>query len=158
MASRSDRALFVEWRRRLSPAEQQARYQQWRRRWPWTDEQFAAALEADAATGELTCPFLAARYRYWAGQCRKGRVSMATVRHTLPRLITSCAYCAKKALYRIGIEGRCRAHRDLPSAGKTWNRKRHEEQNYACSMDRKKADYRDLARKSQSGAARRRPK
>ena len=92
------------------------RYREWRKTLPFTDEQMAAQFERDADAIAATSEFLASRYRHRAQQVRKGYVSRADIRQVLNALITTCGVsgCQKRALYRVGHQGRCSTHRLVP--------------------------------------------
>lgn len=89
-----------------------ARYLRWRTTIPFTDEECAQAME-EAATS--LNEFLNARYRHRAGQIRRGYLAGRDLGIILPILIKTCNLCGKKALYRTGVEGRCRDHRHSKS-------------------------------------------
>ena len=87
-------------------------YNRWRASVPFTDEQIAAKLEADAGLFRRDGnEFMASRLERRASQVRIGRVSKFDVGRVIDTLITSCAICGKKALYRSGSGGRCSTHR-----------------------------------------------
>ena len=86
-------------------------YRQWRATLPWTDEEFEMACLAEAAASPTV--FLRQRYEQWAGLARRGWICGFMLRVAIPRLVKRCALCGKKALYRLGNEGRCRTHRDV---------------------------------------------
>jgi hypothetical protein len=90
-------------------------YEQWRSTVPWTDEQIAAALEQEADSVEVANAWLARRYRHHASRVMVGRLSLASLRVAIGRLVTACGICGKKALYITGSEGRCSAHRLIKS-------------------------------------------
>ena len=95
------------------PPFDKARYEKWRQGVGFTDEEIARALEADAM--DTPVPFLKTRYLYLAEKARRGFVSRMMIIQTLPRLITHCGICGKKALYRTANEGRCSTHRYIPA-------------------------------------------
>lgn len=92
----------------------QATYDKWRAAVPWTNEAIAVALDAEATDLETggQSVWLASKYRNAAEYLRSGRpLSGAILRMVLGRLITVCTLCGKTALYRYGMQGRCREHR-----------------------------------------------
>lgn len=89
-------------------------YDEWRASVPFTDDQIAAALEQCAVEQEtLGHTFLSARYRRLADRAREGHVYSQSLRLALPLLVTHCALCDRKALYRRGTEGRCQIHKSV---------------------------------------------
>ena len=85
-------------------------YAAWRRTIPFTNAQIVAALRAEAAAQPNA--FMTGRWAFRADYLeRTGRLSSRTLAAALGRLVTVCACCGKKALYRHGVEGRCREHR-----------------------------------------------
>lgn len=93
-------------------------YDRWRARIPWSDAEIAEALEAEADAREQNGnTFRAFKWRQRAESVRSGRLSKRDLTEALPRLITQCTLCGATALYRYGIEGRCRRHRDIPTDG-----------------------------------------
>jgi hypothetical protein len=85
-------------------------FESWRQTIPFSDAAIAGALRG--AADETPNPFLRDRYRRWAGMVDDGHLAGFMLGTVLPRLIVTCALCGKKALYRYGAEGRCRAHKD----------------------------------------------
>ena len=100
-----------------TPEQRQAGYDRWRRGIPFTDEEIAAQLDADAealeATGDRGDAWLAKSRRWNASQARKGRLTREGLGLALDALVKTCAVCGKKALYRLGTFGRCSAHRHV---------------------------------------------
>lgn len=89
-----------------------ARYKEWRKTIPFTDEQIAAQFERDAEVFERNgVPFMARQRRYRAEQVRKGYLASRDLTVVLDALITNCEICGKKAHYRQGTFGRCSEHR-----------------------------------------------
>lgn len=100
-------------------------YEAWRRTIPFTNAQVVAAIRAEAAAQPNA--FMAARWAFKADYLeRTGRLSSRTLASALGRLITVCACCGKKALYRQGVTGRCREHRLVPDAHVTARQERIE--------------------------------
>lgn len=92
-----------------------AAYHQWRARFPWSDEEFGAAFDAEAAH-HAARPFLVQRYQKLAALVRAGHLMTFMLRIALPRLITRCGVCGGKALYRVGLVGLCREHKQVVPA------------------------------------------
>lgn len=91
-------------------------YAAWRRSVPFTDTQIVAALRDLGNT--VPSDFLKNRYYGLAAYLeRTGRLSSIMLSLVVDRLITACACCGKKALYRAGNEGRCREHKYVPNTG-----------------------------------------
>jgi hypothetical protein len=91
----------------------------WRAKFPWSNEEVVAALEeivnATEGTWRLQCS--AYHLRRAADFIRRtGRVTGWAMRQALPVLIRTCATCGAKATHRIGVEGRCRLHKDEAEA------------------------------------------
>jgi hypothetical protein len=99
----------------LSPEERDVRYQQWRDRIPFTNDQIADEILAYA--NECPEPWIADRFREMSERCRTHRLSAAMLRFALPRLVKFCGLCGAKALYRYGIQGRCREHKWVATEG-----------------------------------------
>ena len=97
-------------------------FQAWRASIPFTNEQIASALEAEAAAAPNN--FLAQRYQFNANRVRNGYLNSVIVRLVLGRLVTTCEICGKKALYMRGINGRCSAHRDIANLNVEFRRQR----------------------------------
>ena len=118
-------------------------YRKWRARIPFTDEEIARALDAEAdwRASAVQGNWL----REVARRCRAGWVSAKALSEALPRLVTVCALCPKKALYRMGSEGRCAAHRLVQSAGMQARQARLNSRGEETQAVRKAHDYRDLA-------------
>lgn len=128
----------------------QASYQQWRSKFPWTDEQFAIELDVLAAAVKEQSDFMHSRYVRLAELARAGRISAKIVSLCLGALIKTCsvAGCGKKALYRIGTEGRCSTHRMVTTAAVQDYNRRKALKSAAYDAERKKRDDRDLQTKS----------
>ncbi len=87
-------------------------YADWRKTVPFTDEQIALQLEADAAVfAKDGNNFMADRYAWRASQVRKGHLSAPDLHRVFSAMIKECAICGKKALYLAGNSGRCSTHR-----------------------------------------------
>jgi len=103
-------------------------YARWRARVPFSDEQFAAAYEADAeklaASGH---DYRAEFCRRRAAACRRGHVGRVDLFNVLDRLITKCNLCDKPALYRYGMFGRCRRHHTISTEGFALAKQRYNE-------------------------------
>lgn len=122
-------------------------FDEWRASIPFSNEQIAAALDRAAAESATHAPKTAAKYQALAARLREtGRPWAQLVRAALPYLVTKCAVCGKKALYRIEALGACSAHRDAlrPLALRI-----------RAAMDRNLGDYqaamRDRERERRSG-------
>jgi len=115
-----------------------ATYAAWRKTLPWTDEEFASAVEAEAEVAPND--FMRTRYLRFAAMARKGHINRYVLRWALPRLITTCFFCGKTALYRVGVEGRCREHRlsTVSTPATTYKAKRSRRDD-VCSSDRQAA-------------------
>ena len=84
-------------------------YAAWRDEIPWTNAEIVQALRADTTD---RAPYLKERRERTALYLEKGgRLSKKILSMALPLLITKCTLCGKKALYRKGSRGYCRAHR-----------------------------------------------
>jgi hypothetical protein len=94
-------------------------YQKWRSSIPFTDEQIAECYDKAAIdAANLGWEDSAKRRREIAEKARQGFITLRMISNILPDLVTICSYtdsngitCNKKALYRHGFWGRCRAHR-----------------------------------------------
>jgi hypothetical protein len=87
-----------------------SRYDRWRARIPFTDEQILEAMAARIA--DEPNPFMKRILTYHADRFNRTRMlSSRALNDALPRLVKLCAVCGKKALYRVGYEGRCSTHR-----------------------------------------------
>ena len=98
----------------------QAVYDKWRAGIPWTNEAIAVALDAEALDLETSGQgiWLVKKHRNAAEYLRSGRpLSGAILRMALNRLVTVCGLCGKTALYRYGVQGRCREHRAEATPG-----------------------------------------
>lgn len=99
-----------------------SKYQAWRESVGFSDEQIAAGLEKLAAELPPNAHYMRNKYLDRAKRCREGRVSAADVATALPTVIEKCnvvehgVECGKKALYRQGSQGRCRAHKHILEA------------------------------------------
>lgn len=99
-------------RHRVGPTPDQ--YASWRASIPFTDEDIASAIDAEAAALLASNRYHGAQtLTYVASRVRIGRVSGFAIRVAMDRLVTKCALCSKKALYRIGHEGRCSEHKTI---------------------------------------------
>ena len=101
-------------------------YDAWRATVPFTDDQIADAIEAEANDVVSVNAFKARQYRFYADRCRAGFVSSRSLGMALGRLVKSCAICGRKALYRVGSNGRCSLHRDIKSGYKIAAQERRE--------------------------------
>ena len=109
----------------------EADYRAYRERFPYSDEEILEALkvlEEDAdAEGNA---YLANRYRRWQ---TFDVFPPFVLRYVLPYLIKTCHVCGEKALYRRGLEGRCRTHRDVSP---TWiDEYRARKEQKACAIE-----------------------
>lgn len=96
----------------MKDKDSDGRYAEWRKTIPFTDEQIATQLEADAALfAKDGNDFMARKYLWRAGRVREGFVCTFDVHRVWSSLIKTCAICGKKALYRAGSSGRCSTHR-----------------------------------------------
>lgn len=89
------------------------RYAKWRATVTFSDEVLAQTAEEIAA--EMAATGRTFWHQVWlerAAKIRAGRLSVSVFKAMLPNLIRLCGICGKKALYRWGQEGRCRAHKD----------------------------------------------
>ena len=124
-------------------------YQLWRSKIPWTDEEIVSALErskADIAllTSEARRIYLMNLTTRSIDQVRRGRLSRNVLVFVLPFLVTKCKICGKKAIYRMGNEGRCSGHRDVRSVGFEWNLKQHDLRSAKISEKREENERRFL--------------
>lgn len=119
-------------------------YARWRSHIPFTNEQIAAALDEEANELEAslaTIPttthhnrldqilYFVAKRRAQAAFVRTGRLSSGILQVATSRLVKYCGICGKTALYRFGMNGRCRAHKHLvPTDVLAW-RHTHEQRN-----------------------------
>lgn len=102
-------------------------YDEWRASVPWSNEAIAEAYEAQAAAARANKnEFLERKFQAGADYLRAGkRLSAKMLNYALPWLVKECTVvedgqpCGRKALYRIGREGRCSRHRDIKTAGWT---------------------------------------
>lgn len=89
-----------------------ASYEEWRASIPWTDEEICAALEQYLERLPVERGFEAFHVRRHLERLRRtGRLGAFTLRAVLPLLITTCAVCKRKAIYRHGCKGFCSYHR-----------------------------------------------
>lgn len=115
-------------------------YRAYRNRFPYSNEEILEALKvlAEEADAENNA-FLANRYRRWQ---TFEIFPPFVLRYVLPYLIKTCHVCGEKALYRRGLEGRCRTHRDVSPAWIEEYRQRKEEKSRAIESQRKEQDKR----------------
>lgn len=119
-------------------------FQRWRATIPWTDGQIADAILETPSPSE----FMRHKVETAAAYVRTGRLSGPLLAMALPFLVKACELCGKKALYRIGLVGRCRAHRDVPSAAKNARVATFEQRHFA--IERAANDYDREQRKAES--------
>lgn len=82
----------------------------WRATIPWTDAEIAAAIR-EAGANEP--PYVAGKREKLAAYFeRSGHLSKWILVIALPYLVRKCFCCGKPALYRKGVWGMCRVHRD----------------------------------------------
>jgi len=93
-------------------------YALWRAQFPWSDQEFAQAMQEVIKDCERNGNF------FYAQVCQKrseailrGHLSGKDMRLLLPRMVKHCELCGKTALYRMGALGRCREHRMVPTKG-----------------------------------------
>lgn len=124
-----------EKRKRLDAIKNLGHFRAWRSNIGWTNAEIVAALRAhadevaalhpgwDTPRGFRMTP-IALGYAIQAIERsrseadyleRTGRLKGKVFKFILPRLITTCLLCGKKALYRQGDEGRCFEHRYVES-------------------------------------------
>lgn len=85
-------------------------YARWRRSVPFTDEQIDTAF-AQWVAG-MPNEFMRSKGQRYADYFKSTRrLSRAILRLLMAFLVKVCALCGKTALYRFGVEGRCKAHR-----------------------------------------------
>lgn len=128
---------------------------QWRALVPWTNDEVAAALEVVMADLPDTTQgrFLAQRLRWNVEWLRAGKhLTSKMLAMALPVLVKTCGVCGKTALYRIGNDGRCRAHKDVTPAAIVARRRQVEAQR--AEEEREQA-HRALREASQRAFARR---
>lgn len=99
----------------------------WRDAIPFTDDQIADALlqagQVPVARGSLD--YHLRMYSRMADWVRSGHLSSKILGLALPYLVKTCSAlqdgtpCGRKAIYRIGREGRCSRHRDVKPS---WHR------------------------------------
>jgi len=87
------------------------RYLVWRQAIPFTDEQIAGAL--DQLADEEYRHGRRVELRELARSSRRGYVGRVAVKEAMPLLVKVCAVCGGKAIYHMGAEGRCSAHRSV---------------------------------------------
>lgn len=126
----------------------QEAFRTWRSSIPFTDEQIARALEQAAYEVEGTdnrAQWVKRNCLYYADLVRRlGRVTSKTLSAALPFLVTTCGLCGKRALYRVGPEGRCSTHRLVPlQLTKRAVRRDREAKASAFEEERKARDARD---------------
>lgn len=86
-------------------------YEDWRATVPWTTAQIADGIRK--ASELCQRPYKRQTMQSWAEHIeRTNRVSSHAVVTALPFLVLTCHFCARKALFRFGFFGACRAHRD----------------------------------------------
>lgn len=90
-------------------------YEAWRASVQFSNEQIADALARAFADGPSN-DFIEKRHRSAIAYVRTGHLTSKLLAIALPYLVTTCVVCGKKALYRWGSTGRCRAHRDIKTA------------------------------------------
>ncbi len=114
-----------------------AEYQAWRARFPWTDEQFAEAVLQAEAQNQYRSEYSRRRAETAAAWVRSGHLSTVLLRLALPFLVKRCELCERKALYRLGIVGRCSVHRDVKSASmERWKAtKEHRQGTYSEALN-----------------------
>jgi hypothetical protein len=94
-------------------------YQDWRAKVPFSNDEIASQLEADAEAMSLhpdVHPKAVSDFLARAARVRSGYVYITDLRCVLGALIKTCEICGKKALYRTGSKGRCSAHRHVADA------------------------------------------
>lgn len=139
----------------------------WRATIPFTNEQIVGALRQAAAeivannppSADGRPPYQARHYTFIADHIeRTGKFKHRWFADALPYLIHHCAICGKKAWYRIGPEGRCRAHRTVSTPYVRTLQRRLEARDKAISeveKDRAKDDLRRAwARRLKGGGSR----
>jgi hypothetical protein len=129
-------------RRTTGEGEPPPGYLDWRSSIPFTDEEIALQLEADAKAVSHN-DFYADKLRKRASRVREGYLSRGDLARVLDALITTCGICGKKALYRTGTEGRCYTHRRLLSSPARNRVKRLEDRSAVHEEERLARDYRD---------------
>lgn|GEM_PF-4142166 len=106
-------------------------YRAWRAKVPFTNEAIAAALRAEAdrcdqmLDGRHKDGRASVFYRQRADAVEAGAVTGYDVRTTLAVLVQACGICGKRALYRYGAYGRCRAHKDHQTAAFRYIKEQH---------------------------------
>ena len=94
-------------------------YEQWRARLPFTDEQILEALQQL----KVSCENAGSSYLVYRTErtiqhfSKTRRLSGKIYALALPWLVTTC-FCGKKALYRMGSQGRCKKHRLVTTIGR----------------------------------------
>ena len=87
-------------------------YEKWRATIPFTAKQIADAMRLYVPVGDDPGGFMRQKYQTWADHVEStGRVSSKALGVALPFLVTKCELCERKALYRLGVKGRCSVHR-----------------------------------------------
>lgn len=106
-----------------------ARYAEWRKMIPYSDDDVAEALKMMAEGAEAEGNhFLRDRYLSWLERGERHKTFPPFVlKAVLPYLIKTCDICGAQALYRQGVEGRCRTHKDITTAGVRARRERFED-------------------------------
>lgn len=128
----------------MTPEECTDGFARWRATVPFTDEQIIAALLEHAAR----CPPGSGEARdhaFWADVVKRTGLTAKAYRRALPILVKTCAICGKKALYRMGSEGRCSAHRSQLTRGAVYTRDLCRQKSASIEAAKKRSDYKALA-------------
>jgi hypothetical protein len=119
-------------------------YEDWRNTVPWTNAQIVEAMRAEAEVHPSE--FRRVAIHKWADHIEStGRLSSKALGMVLGRLVTTCEFCERKALYRLGNVGRCSKHRDVKHEHTDERSKRHEFRSAMFERSRKAFDYRQLS-------------
>jgi|SRR5581483_5136499 len=130
-------------------------YRRWRASVPWTNEQIAQAFEQLIANipAQYADGYIVRGYQRCIDHARRGHITSRMLSIVLPLLVTTCALCGKKALYRRGNEGRCTAHKQVPERFSSARVARLERLRMAREQEIRVFDARDKARRSVRGIA-----
>lgn len=129
----------------LTPQASDEQYARWRKTIPYTNDQIADALLK--AADDAASKWVADGYRFLSDRVRKtGHFSGRVVGIAMAYLVTQCALCEKKALYRFGREGRCRAHRLITPEFYRAKQQRNDDLAVEIERSHKSFDYEQLRR------------
>lgn len=94
-----------------------APYAEWRATVPFTNAEVAQAiLDGVAEAVYADDSWREAKRQQAAYLLAGGELHLADLHVALPRLVKRCQVCGRKALYRVGMYGRCSQHRMVKAA------------------------------------------